>query len=240
MYSSKVLAGATVAAFLVAAPLAAQADAVLTNAGTAAGTIGPLGNTGLPDELGEVFTAPVSGTLSSLTLTFNGVPQTFEVGIGEWNGPSAWAPGYGVTAIDYESGPQTAIPSGDFTFNPDVAVTAGLQYVAFVTTFGLTNPADGANGLVYSQTPTNGLDYIVYSFGDPNSTPWAYNYNYQADLQVTANFTTPNPCNVDHPQACVGAGGVPEPAAWALMILGFGGIGVTMRRRRALKDLLAA
>jgi len=28
-------------------------------------------------------------------------------------------------------------------------------------------------------------------------------------------------------------GGVPEPAAWALMILGFGGAGATLRRRRA-------
>ena len=28
-------------------------------------------------------------------------------------------------------------------------------------------------------------------------------------------------------------GGVPEPASWALMLLGFGGIGATIRRRRA-------
>jgi hypothetical protein len=29
-------------------------------------------------------------------------------------------------------------------------------------------------------------------------------------------------------------GGVPEPAAWALMLIGFGGLGATLRRRRAL------
>lgn len=31
------------------------------------------------------------------------------------------------------------------------------------------------------------------------------------------------------------AGGVPEPAAWALMLLGFGGVGATLRNRRAAR-----
>ena len=31
-----------------------------------------------------------------------------------------------------------------------------------------------------------------------------------------------------------GTGGVPEPASWALMIMGFGGLGAAMRRRRSL------
>jgi hypothetical protein len=31
----------------------------------------------------------------------------------------------------------------------------------------------------------------------------------------------------------VGVTGVPEPAAWGLMILGFGAAGATLRRRRA-------
>lgn len=34
------------------------------------------------------------------------------------------------------------------------------------------------------------------------------------------------------PNLTSGAGGVPEPAAWALMLLGFGGIGASLRRRR--------
>jgi len=33
-------------------------------------------------------------------------------------------------------------------------------------------------------------------------------------------------------EAFVGAGGVPEPSTWAMMLLGFGGIGMAMRRSR--------
>lgn len=35
------------------------------------------------------------------------------------------------------------------------------------------------------------------------------------------------------------AGGVPEPAGWALMLVGFGGLGAALRRRRAGRQLLA-
>ncbi len=34
-------------------------------------------------------------------------------------------------------------------------------------------------------------------------------------------------------RAAATSGGVPEPAAWALMIVGFGGVGGLLRRRRA-------
>lgn len=37
-----------------------------------------------------------------------------------------------------------------------------------------------------------------------------------------------------------GVGGVPEPASWAMMIAGFGGVGASLRRRRAARPPLAA
>lgn len=36
------------------------------------------------------------------------------------------------------------------------------------------------------------------------------------------------------------SGGVPEPAAWALMIVGFGGVGGLLRRRRARRAFTGA
>ncbi|WP_394762204.1 PEPxxWA-CTERM sorting domain-containing protein [Phenylobacterium sp.] len=36
-----------------------------------------------------------------------------------------------------------------------------------------------------------------------------------------------------------GAGGVSEPASWAMMLVGFGGLGFALRRRRALQETAA-
>ena len=46
-------------------------------------------------------------------------------------------------------------------------------------------------------------------------------------LTVAANFDWDN-------DPTFGVGGVPEPASWALMIMGFGAAGATLRRRRIL------
>jgi hypothetical protein len=39
--------------------------------------------------------------------------------------------------------------------------------------------------------------------------------------------------------ASSGGGGVPEPASWALMLVGFGGLGAMMRRRRTMSAVAA-
>lgn len=44
----------------------------------------------------------------------------------------------------------------------------------------------------------------------------------------------PTPASVWGAAAYIGTGAVPEPATWAMMLLGFGGVGVALRRRRKL------
>ncbi len=44
----------------------------------------------------------------------------------------------------------------------------------------------------------------------------------------------PGALSVDYTGATLVADAVPEPAAWALMLLGFGGLGVTLRRRHGI------
>lgn len=53
--------------------------------------------------------------------------------------------------------------------------------------------------------------------------------NVSVDPQYQLNFSFPAGTN----------GGIPEPAAWALMVLGFGGVGAMVRRRRTAQATLA-
>ena len=51
---------------------------------------------------------------------------------------------------------------------------------------------------------------------------------YQLD-DVSVRSPSEGDCNLRI--GCTGGGGVPEPASWALMLLGFGGVGAMLRRR---------
>jgi hypothetical protein len=77
------------------------------------------------------------------------------------------------------------------------------------TTFNLTNITLGAPGVVDSLTGNeSGFAFPIGPFSH----------------DVTGG-------------TAVGVAGVPEPAAWALMILGFGGVGATLRRRRTVSAI---
>jgi hypothetical protein len=85
------------------------------------------------------------------------------------------------------------------------------------------NFTNAANGNQVSPG-TNGLFTI---WGDAGETFTSINLT-----------TSSNSFEIDN--LAVGMAAVPEPATWAMMILGFGGVGVTMRKRRSLMALQTA
>ena len=64
----------------------------------------------------------------------------------------------------------------------------------------------------------------------------AASYGFVADANsATLQFSVVNEAyDVGLDMVSVSAAGVPEPAAWALMLMGFGGLGAVLRRRRAM------
>ena len=75
----------------------------------------------------------------------------------------------------------------------------------------------------------------------------AYNPSHVYSFQLNTGAATPTPLHFgvsdgdfsDNSGAYTISITVPEPATWALMILGFGGLGLAMRRARSLQDTFA-
>ena len=83
----------------------------------------------------------------------------------------------------------------------------------------------------------NGTDQTIYL--DPNGYQGQLGFigftdtsNLITSVRINANNDF---LSVDDVRFAIGKGGVPEPAAWALMLSGFGLVGGAMRRRRSLE-----
>jgi hypothetical protein len=80
--------------------------------------------------------------------------------------------------------------------------------------------------------------------GDPNGnyncwSPIGVNFSgtaYSVGFGGTENYIVFD--NITLGSATPGTGGVPEPATWAMMLMGFGGAGFALRRSRRSKPLL--
>ena len=130
---------------------------------------------GLPNSMtyGEVFTAPVTGMLTSFTVPtifspFNGLPNSgggvgnLRGAVGTWDGPSTIGLGYGSPTTLYLSGFTPSPGAGDYTFSPDVPVIAGQEYVIFLTVYGDPSAA-GSAAMPTNSNTVPGVDYFVYN-----------------------------------------------------------------------------
>ncbi len=112
-----------------------------------------------------------------------------------------------------------------------------------VNAFGLySGSLDGYNHIVFHYAGTNVTDAVdggwiagntgglVTDNGNQSSDRSNGRLTFQFDRDLTSIdfYSTTNSFEISH----FSAGEVPEPGAWALMILGFGGVGAALRSRR--------
>lgn len=108
-------------------------------------------------------------------------------------------------------------------------------------TGALVGSIDGSANFLNSN-PGNGVagfTFVVDTFETPYVNNLLNTYQIQFALEATTTGNAGGPDTFRLVNLRTGAGGVPEPATWAMMLLGFGGIGIAMRRSRRRNGVLS-
>jgi hypothetical protein len=206
----------------------ASAIALLVSAGSAAATItlatGQFGGTGVhstPGMVAQTVTGTAGADLVTLSTTGNVFLHTSGGGESDYN----------------------AVNSGDTASLLLTSLSVDFTFMYDAVTFNLSPPNGGTSNMFLS---VNGG---AFTFNVPNASitdPLGNGQNKftlnatGGDAIHTLDFTF-DP-GVDHIQQIrVGniLGGIPEPTTWAMMILGFGGVGSLLRRGRGQRALAA-
>ena len=121
--------------------------------------------------------------------------------------------------------------AGDFTANGTFAAPAGYNLVGGTIT---TGPGAGATDINFGSAFLNGVEFTLTALGDPAGT---FEFGFVNPVALQALNTIELAGYTGGAASFSGtltftSGAVPEPATWALMILGFGAVGIGLRRRQ--------
>lgn len=126
-------------------------------------------------------------------------------------------PGAGIAIVEYVQTYNVFDTGGNFLFGNDLTLDSTFLFPTPVTSgsfiFELPRP--------YSTPVAGGVENGLF---------------YATDAFLDFDFGTDDPVDfsISLARYIPTAGGIPEPATWAMMVLGLGAIGAAMRRRRAL------
>ena len=202
-------------AFALASPAGAQVFPGLYNTGTDNSNVALVGGDGVTDPHYVVIGSTSGGTFPVQAVTYTHPAYALNDADSRWISLSSTGPPgnnttqyrltFDLTGYD----PTTAFING--LWGADNAATMfinGVDTGNTVPGFSTLTAFSITSGFV---TGLNFIDFFVTDFGPPTA------------LRVDALSGQASPANGNP---------VPEPATWAMMLLGFGAVGFTMRRRR--------
>ena len=201
---------------------AAHASSVLTFTGTISngfdfGGFGIGSSTNVVDLTGDNFTLVY--TIDSSVTTAPSLPNVASV-----SGPNVVQATLTIDGVTHQF-------ASDFLSNEDVTTMFGTPGIVSASTSG-TDPAGpvGTSALVLS---------FAHNIAPTASLTAPFSYTVQAgdtesgDFEInSANGTASGNFNIT--EVSISAAAVPEPGAWALMLLGVGALGMTLRGRRSV------
>jgi hypothetical protein len=116
-------------------------------------------------------------------------------------------------------------------------VTDGANLLTLAFT-GATLAGSGGAGALFGSQPSGTVTYSSDFVDFTGQTAGDFSLGFSG---ITPGFSTTVAWSADAVGTFAsdsanipGGGGVPEPATWAMMIVGFGGVGALLRRRRTL------
>jgi hypothetical protein len=179
-----------------------------------------------------------AATPAAASVTFNTTGSTLSCnGVANCTGGGTSVAFNGLTLTYFANLSTTIDPTSNIDLGGLQALGTGpFNLSGLLFTIMINQTVPGGSGSL----PAGTLSGIISQTGSTASISWL---NPSVTINGYVYSVTNNPLSLVPPNSCIQGlcgfttiqgqvAAVPEPATWALMLLGFGGIGMAMRRRR--------